>query len=95
MNIVPASIQQHINRVDRQPSLAIGIVCGLVALGSAYRVFWSLYLALTYDFLFGTLVFQIVLWGVIGAAAAIAAVGFLTRYSKSPEAADSNESQQL
>jgi hypothetical protein len=29
-------------------------------------------------------VFSIVLWGVIGAVAAIAATGFLTRYAKRP-----------
>jgi hypothetical protein len=30
------------------------------------------------------LVFSIVLWGVIGVVAAIAATGFLTRYAKRP-----------
>jgi inner membrane protein involved in colicin E2 resistance len=84
MNIVPTSIQQHINRIDRQRSLAIGISCGIVAFWSIYRVIWSLYLTMTYSFLFGSLVFQIVLWGVIGAAAAIAATGFLTHYAKTP-----------
>ncbi len=89
MKIVPTAIEQQINRVDRQPSLAIGISCGLLAFWSLYRVLWSLYLAMTYNFLFGTLVFQIVLWGAIGAAAAIAAAGFLTRYKAHP--ADTNE----
>jgi hypothetical protein len=28
------------------------------------------------------MVFQVVLWGVVGAVAGVAAVGFLTRYSK-------------
>jgi inner membrane protein involved in colicin E2 resistance len=90
MKIVPTSIEQQINRVDRTRSLAIGVSCGLLALWSVYRVIWSLYLALTYNFLFGSMVFQIVLWGVIGAVAAIAATGFLTRYSKATTA-DGNE----
>jgi inner membrane protein involved in colicin E2 resistance len=84
MKIVPNNIAQQINRVDRQPSLAIGISCGLLAFWSIYRVIWSLYLSMTYNFLFGSLVFQIVLWGVIGIVAAIAATGFLTRYAKAP-----------
>ncbi|MBE1549970.1 inner membrane protein involved in colicin E2 resistance [Mycobacterium sp. OAS707] len=90
MKIVPTSIQQHVNRVDRQRSLAIGISCGLLAFWSAYRVIWSLYLTMTYNFLFGSLVFQIVLWGVIGAAAAIAATAFLTHYTAAP-ANDGND----
>jgi hypothetical protein len=84
MKIVPTPIQQHIDRVDRQRSLGIGISCGLLAFWSVYRVIWSLYLTMTYNFLFGSLVFQIVLWGVIGAAAGIAATGFLTHYTKTP-----------
>jgi inner membrane protein involved in colicin E2 resistance len=71
----------------------IGISCGLLALWSIYRLLWSLYLAMTYNFLFGSLVFQIVLWGVIGAVAAITATGFLTRYAKATTA-DSNERNQ-
>ncbi|MFG1932210.1 hypothetical protein ACGFK1_16430 [Mycobacterium sp. NPDC048908] len=90
MKIVPTAIEQQINRVDRQPSLAIGISCGVLAFWSLYRVLWSLYLALTYDFLFGSLVFQIVLWGAIGAAAAIAAAGFLARYKA--DVADTDDS---
>lgn len=82
MKIVPTSIEQHINRVDRQRSLMIGISCGLLAFWSIYRVIWSLYLSMTYNFLFGSLVFQIVLWGLIGTVAAVAATAFLTRYAK-------------
>ncbi|OBF25575.1 hypothetical protein A5724_04085 [Mycobacterium sp. ACS1612] len=89
MKIVPTALEQQINRVDRQPSLAIGISAGLVAFWSLYRVLWSLYLAVTYNFLFGSLVFSIVLWGVIGAAAAIVAIGFLIRYREG--AADTDE----
>ncbi|HZN82416.1 MAG TPA: hypothetical protein VFC01_22460 [Mycobacterium sp.] len=91
MKLVPANIEQMANRVDRQPSLAIGISSGLLAFWSIYRVFWSLYLALTYDFLFGSLIFQVVLWGVIGAVAAIASIAFLTRYAKPADTTEHNQ----
>jgi inner membrane protein involved in colicin E2 resistance len=84
MKLLPASIEEHIDRVDRNRSLIIGISTGLVALWCLYRVLWSIYLSVTYDFLFGSLVFSIVLWSVIGVVATIAATGFLIRYSKRP-----------
>ena len=84
MKILPANIEQQIDRVDRQKSLAIAISSGLVAFWCLYRVAWSLYLALTYNFVFGSLIFPIVLWGVIGVAAAISAIAFYTGYSKAP-----------
>ena len=84
MKILPPSIEEHIDRVDRNRSLIIGISAGLLAFWCIYRVLWSIYLSLTYDFLFGSLVFSIVLWGAIGVAAAIAGTGFLTRYAKRP-----------
>jgi inner membrane protein involved in colicin E2 resistance len=84
MKFLPPSIEEHIDRVDRNRSLIIGISTGLLAFWCIYRVLWSIYLSLTYDFLFGSLVFSIVLWGVIGVAAAIASTGFLTRYAKRP-----------
>ena len=82
MKIVPASIEEQINRVDRQRSLYIGLSAGAVALWSAFRLIWALYIGMTFGWLFGSMVFQLVLWGVIGAVAAIAAFGFLTRYAK-------------
>jgi hypothetical protein len=84
MKLLPPSIEEHIDRVDRNRSLIIGISTGLLAFWCICRVLWSIYLSLTYDFLFGSLVFSIVLWGAIGVAAAIAATGFLTRYAKRP-----------
>lgn len=84
MKILPASIEEQIDRVDRNRSLIIGISAGLTAFWCLYRVFWSIYLSLTYDFLFGSLMFSIVLWGVIGVVAGVAAFGFLTRYAKRP-----------
>jgi hypothetical protein len=82
MKIVPAPIAQQIDRIDRQYSLYIGISTGLLAFWSLYRVIWSIYLALTYNFVFGALVFPIVLWAVIGVVAAIASIGFFTRHLK-------------
>jgi hypothetical protein len=84
MKILPSNIEQQIERVDRQKSLAIAISSGLLAFWSLYRVAWSLYLALTFNFVFGSLIFPIVLWGVIGVAAAVSAIAFFIRYSKAP-----------
>ena len=92
MNIVPASIEAKINRVDRQPSLAIGISLALVAAWSFYRVFWLLYLSMTFGWFMGSVAFQFVLWTVVGAVAAILASGFLIRYFKGP---DSDHSDHL
>ncbi len=63
-------------------SLYIGISCGLVAAWSAFRVVWMLYIAMTFGWYIGALAFQFVLWTVIGAVAAVAAYGFVTRHSK-------------
>ena len=82
MRIVPASLEEQINRVDRQRSLYIGISAGLVAVWSVFRLIWALYIASTFGSFAGAMVFQFVLWGVIGTAAAVAAVGFLTRYQR-------------
>jgi hypothetical protein len=82
MKIVPASIEEQINRVDRQRSLYIGLSAGALAVWSVFRLFWVLYIGMTFGWFFGAMVFQLVLWGVIGVVAAIAATGFLTRYSK-------------
>jgi inner membrane protein involved in colicin E2 resistance len=84
MKILPPNIEEQIDSVDRNRSLIIGISTGLLAFWCLYRVLWSIYLSVTYDFLFGSLVFSIVLWGVIGAVATIAATAFLTRYAKRP-----------
>lgn len=82
MKIVPASIEEQISRVDRQRSLYIGLSAGAVAVWSAFRLFWILYIGMTFGWFFGAMVFQLVLWGVVGVVAGIAATGFLTRYSK-------------
>ena len=82
MKIVPTSIEEQISHVDRQRSLYIGISAGLVALWSVFRVIWVMYIGMTYGWFLGSMVFQLVLWGVIGAAAAVAATAFVTRYTK-------------
>ncbi|KAA0108318.1 hypothetical protein [Mycolicibacterium sp. P1-5] len=91
MKLLPAPIAAQIDRIDRQHSLYIGISTGLLAFWSIYRVLWSIYLAVTYNFIFGSLVFPIVLWAVTGVAAAVVSLGFVTRYrtgsaTGSPEA---------
>jgi hypothetical protein len=82
VKIVPTSIEEQINRVDRQRSLYIGISTGLVAAWSLYRVIWALYIGMTFGWFLGSMVFSVVLWGVIGAVAGITSFGFLTRYNK-------------
>ncbi len=93
MRIVPASIAHHIDRIDRQRSLAIGISSAALAFWSAYRVFWSVYLALTYDFVFGSLIVPTIVWGVIAVVATVTAVAFLTRYAKGPVVGDTERRQ--
>ena len=82
MRIVPAGLEEQINRVDRQRSLYIGISAGLVAVWSVFRLIWMLYIGMTFGWFFGAMAFQLVLWGAIGTAAAVASIGFLTRYNR-------------
>jgi hypothetical protein len=79
MNIVPTAIEEQINRVDRQRSRIIGISSAAVAAWCAYRLIWLVYLAFTFSGFVGSLVFSFVLWGVIGAVAAVTAAAFLIR----------------
>jgi hypothetical protein len=80
MNIVPSVIEQQVNRVDRQRSRYIGISSAVLAAWCVYRLIWAVYLSLTFgSFVAGALIFSIVLWGVIGVVAAIAATAFLIR----------------
>lgn len=80
MQLLPTSIQEHVNRIDRQRSLVMGISAGLLAAWSFFRVIWLLYIAATFGLFLGALAFQFVLWGVVGTVAAIAAYALLTRY---------------
>lgn len=85
MNIVPAGLEQQINRVDRQYSLWIGISLAATAAWSFFRIIWMLIISMSYGWFVGPLVFNFVLWGVIGTVAAVGAVGFLNRYFKGPD----------
>jgi hypothetical protein len=85
MKILPTNIEEQINRVDRTPSLAIGIASGITALWCAYRLIWLFYTAVTFSSVGWSpisLVVPFVLWGVIGVVAGVAAFAFLTRYAK-------------
>ncbi|MDT5019384.1 MAG: hypothetical protein QOD39_5544 [Mycobacterium sp.] len=87
MNIVPTRIEEQVNRIDRTRSLIIGISSAVTALWCVYRVLWAVYLSATLTSVGWSpvsLVFPVVLWGVIGVVAAISAVAFLTRYAKQP-----------
>lgn len=86
MNIVPTGIQSQINRVDRQWSLWIGVSLALVAAGSVFRLFWMLYVSMAFGVFAGAMIFNIIFSLAFGTAAAIGAVGFLTRYHKDTEA---------
>jgi hypothetical protein len=82
MKIVPASLEEQINRVDRQRALYIGISSALVAAWCVYRVIWAFYVGMTFGWFFGPMVTSMLLWGVIGVISGVTAFGFLTRYHK-------------
>ena len=87
MKILPARVEELTNRVDRNQALAIGIATGITALWCVYRLFWLFYTAVTLSSVGWSpvsLVFPLVLWGVIGVVAGVASYGFLTRYAKQP-----------
>ncbi|MDG4667135.1 hypothetical protein [Mycobacterium sp. 236(2023)] len=84
-NMFLTRIQDQTNRVDRTRSLIFGISAGITALWSAYRVFWLIYSASvlsTYGLSSATVLFSLVLWTVVGLAAAAVAALFLLRYRK-------------
>jgi hypothetical protein len=85
MKIVPTRIEEQINRLDRTQSLTLGIVSGVTALWCVYRLIWLFYTAVTFSSVGWSpvsLVFPLVLWGVLGVVAAVAAIASLTRYAK-------------
>jgi hypothetical protein len=87
MKIVPARFEEQINRVDRTRSLIIGISSALAAVWCLYRLIWLLYVATALSSVGWSpmsLIFPFVLWSVVGVAATISAIGFLTRYAKQP-----------
>ncbi|MET0451835.1 MAG: hypothetical protein ABW137_08340 [Mycobacterium sp.] len=82
-SFIPAAIEQQTNRVNPQSSRVVGIILAVIAGWSAFRALWLLYVALTFDGLFGSLVISAVVWGGIGVVAAIGAVAFLARSGRS------------
>jgi hypothetical protein len=86
MNIVPANIEQQINRVDRQRSLWIGISLAAVAAGSFFRLIWMLYISMTFGWFAAEMAFSVVFTTIVGLTAAVGATGFLTRYHKGSDA---------
>jgi amino acid permease len=86
MNIVPANIEQQINRVDRQRSLWIGISLAVLAAGSFFRLLWMLYISMTFGWFAAGMAFNVVFSAVVGVVAAVGATGFLTRYYKGADA---------
>jgi hypothetical protein len=63
MKIVPTSIEEQINRVDRQRTLYFGISAGLLAAWSVFRLIWVRYIGMTFGWFLGAMVLQLVLWG--------------------------------
>ncbi len=87
MNIVPASLEAQVSRIDRTYSLVIAISAGLTALWSLYRVLWLFYTAATFSSIGWSpvsLIFPLVLWLAIGVGAGYVALVFLMRYNKQP-----------
>jgi hypothetical protein len=85
MNIIPARVQEQVDRVERTPSLVVGIFAGMTALWSLYRVFWLLYSASVLSgvgFSAASLIFSAVIWVAVGVGAAVVSAAFFIRYSK-------------
>ena len=88
MSIIPTRVQEQVSRVDRSRSRWIGISAGATALWSLYRVFWLFYAAATLSsvgYSGISLVFPLILWGVIAVVAGFVSVTFLLRYKTNPE----------
>ncbi|MCV7300724.1 hypothetical protein H7J93_13905 [Mycobacterium barrassiae] len=87
MNIVPTRIQDQVSHVDRTLSLVYGILAGVTALWSIYRVFWLFYSAAVYSsfgWLATTLIFPLIWWGIVAVGSGWVSAVFLLRYAKQP-----------
>ncbi len=91
LNIVPAKVEQQINRVDRTPSLVIGIVCAVIAAWCLIVLLQLISMLISvmntptlFGSVLGSLFPQLLLYGAVGFVAVIAATGFIARYAKRP-----------
>jgi len=87
MNIVPARLQEQVSRVDRTRALVYGILAGVTALWSIYRVFWLFYSAAMYSSVGWSpvsLIFPLVWWSIVAVGSGWVAAVYLLRYSKQP-----------
>ena len=88
MKIVPTRIEEYVNRVDRTPSLVIGIINAVVALWMLYSLFALIYAAsvlTSFGFSPISLIFSFVYRVGILVITAFFAVAFLLRYAKGPQ----------
>lgn len=88
MKIVPAPIEHYVDRVDPRYRTYVGVSWALVAAWSAFRMFWLIFAAMTlasYGWSPVSLIFGVVIWGVIGVVAVIGAVAFLTHHDRLPQ----------
>lgn len=85
MNIVPARIQEQINRVDRTQSLVFGILAAIAALVCAAQLFWRLFSVIAFSSVdWFTLILSLVSYTALGALSVFVATAYLTRYFKHP-----------
>lgn len=87
MSIIPARVQEAVNRVDRTRALVMGILTGVAAFFALWKIFWLIFATATVSS-FGYsgfwLVLSLVWWGAIAALGVFWAVAFLSRYSSHP-----------
>ncbi len=85
MKLLPPRIEEQVGRVDKTPSLIIGIGSAVTALWCVWQLFWLLYTATVLSSVGWSpvsVVFPFILWTVVGAVAGISAYAFLTHYAK-------------
>ena len=78
MSIVPAPIEKTVRNIDPAKARKYGIGCALVAVLSAIRLVVGVYNTVAYG-IDVFLIFQIVVWAVLGVVTGIYAVAYLER----------------
>jgi hypothetical protein len=87
MKIMSTRLQEQVDRVDRTRALIYGILAGVTALWSIYRVFWLFYSAAMYSSVGWSpfsLIFPLVWWSIVAVGSGWVAAVYLLRYSKQP-----------